>query len=337
MMKRIISILALLALAISPPALAKQGSSSACTPLPDDEAARSNIELALEHISGLYLPYGAQFSFNETVGPRTSAYGYQSALNGRGAKVTGGGAGQVATTLYLALNVLDGIEYTELRTYGESFTGGYAVDGSDVVLVDYSSGIDFVFDNFAGDMDIEMWTSDDYLYCSVSIADAGEADLSLSWAADAGELSPTFIASAEIPLEGTPALINNVTLAADSINDTVLEPGDLFSFNEIVGPRNERYGYQGALNGRGVKVTGGGVAQVASALWLAVKNLDSVAIVQKSTYGSRYNQDYVASSNDAILTDYSNGTDFSFRNIGDEAITISTWVSEDTLYCVIYS
>ena len=169
-MKRILSILALMALLISPPALAQQDSASACTPLPADDAARTNIELAIERISGLYLPYGAQFSFNETVGPR-----------------------------------------------------------------------------------------------------------------------------------------------------------------------NARYGYQGALNGRGVKVTGGGAAQVASALWLAVKNLDNIAIVQKSTYGSRYNQSYVDSSNDAILTDYSNGTDFSFRNIGDTAITISTWVLDDTLYCVIYN
>ena len=337
-MKRILSILALLALLISPSALAQQDSASACTPLPADDAARTNIELALERISGLYLPYGAQFSFNETVGPRTSAYGYQSALNGRGARVTGGGAGQVATTLYLALDLLDGdIEYIDFQTYGAAFTGDYVPDGSKAVLVDYSSGIDFAFDNYAGDMDIEMWTSDDYLYCSIALDQADETELSLSWAMDAGELSPAFLASVEIPLEGTPELINNVTLAADSINDTVLEPDDLFSFNETVGPRNARYGYQGALNGRGVKVTGGGVAQVASALWLAVKNLDNIAIVQKSTYGSRYNQSYVDSSNDAILTDYSNGTDFSFRNIGDTAITISTWVLDDTLYCVIYN
>ena len=129
---------------------------------------------------------------------------------------------------------------------------------------------------------------------------------------------------------------NNILLAASSINDTVLDSGDLFSFNDSVGPRSERCGYVGAVNGRGAIVTGGGVAQVASALWLAVKNLDCVAVVEKSTYGSRYNQSYVLSSNDAILTDYSAGTDFSFRNIGFEPLTIAVYVSGDELCCEIY-
>ena len=110
----------------------------------------------------------------------------------------------------------------------------------------------------------------------------------------------------------------------------------LFSFNGVVGPRSERYGYVDAVNGRGARVTGGGVAQVASALWLAVKNLDCVAVVEKSTYGSRYNQSYVSSSNDAILTDYSAGTDFSFRNIGPEPLTIAVYISGDQLCCEIY-
>jgi len=116
----------------------------------------------------------------------------------------------------------------------------------------------------------------------------------------------------------------------------VLLNGDIFSFNDSVGPRVEKYGYQPALNGRGAKVTGGGVAQVASVIWLAVKNLDEIAIVEKSTYGSRYNQDYVSSSNDAILTDYNDNTDFSFRNTSLRPLTISTYVSGDMLVCDIY-
>ena len=132
------------------------------------------------------------------------------------------------------------------------------------------------------------------------------------------------------------AKLNNVNLAASSLNGVAIPSGARFSFNEIVGPRTEAYGYQRAANGRGARVTGGGVAQVASALWLAVKNLDCVAVVEKSTYGSRYNQSYVSSSNDAILTDYSAGTDFSFRNIGPEPLTIAVYISGDQLCCEIY-
>ena len=143
--------------------------------------------------------------------------------------------------------------------------------------------------------------------------------------------------SARTPLAGSAwAKVSNIEIAAARLDGVTVPYGTEFSFNDTVGPRTKAYGYQSALNGRGVKVTGGGVAQVASVIWLAVKNLDSIAIVEKSTYGSRYNQSYVASSNDAILTDYSDGTDFSFRNVGLNPITISTYVSGDMLCCDIY-
>jgi vancomycin resistance protein YoaR len=83
-------------------------------------------------------------------------------------------------------------------------------------------------------------------------------------------------------------------------------------------------------------VVGGGVAQVASAIWLAVKDLDEVTILEKSTYGDKYNQSYVDDPDDAILTDYTAGTDFSFRNDSDSQITINTSVTDDELSCQIY-
>ena len=100
-----------------------------------------------------------------------------------------------------------------------------------------------------------------------------------------------------------------------------------------MGARTAGRGYQRAINGRGVEVTGGGVAQVASAVWLAVKGMADIAIVEKSTYGSRYNQDYVSSSADAILIDYSAGTDFSFRYTGTGSITIGASFTGGVLTC----
>ena len=145
------------------------------------------------------------------------------------------------------------------------------------------------------------------------------------------------IASASISLRGTDELINNVLHAADSINDTVLPMYGIFSFNDIVGPRTEECGYLPALNGRGVTVVGGGVAQVASVIWLAIRNLDEAVVLEKATYGSRYNQSYVDSSNDAILTDYNSGQDFAFRNYGEATLTIRTYVWNDELICEIYA
>ena len=127
----------------------------------------------------------------------------------------------------------------------------------------------------------------------------------------------------------------------------MLDSGDTFSFNDVVGPRTKKYGYRRAVNGRGARVLGGGVAQVASALWLAVKDMDDVAVLEKSTYGKRYNiekstygkhynQRYVSDAADAILTDYASGRDFRFRYTGDSSLTIYAYVDDGWLYCEVY-
>ena len=141
------------------------------------------------------------------------------------------------------------------------------------------------------------------------------------------------VGSASIYLSGTSALKSNVQLAASSIGTFVLKSGHEFSFNDMVGPRTSAYGYKNAINGRGVQVMGGGVAQVASVMWLAVKKLSYVKIVERTTYGDRYNQSYVSSSYDAVVTDYANGRDFRFRNSSSSDLTISVYVSGGYLYC----
>ncbi len=142
--------------------------------------------------------------------------------------------------------------------------------------------------------------------------------------------------TATIQCGGDADVLHNVTLAADSLNDTMLDSGDVFSFNDVVGPRTKKYGYRRAVNGRGAKVTGGGVAQVASALWLAIEDLDDIEVVEKSTYGSRYNQRYVSDPADAILTDYASGRDFRFRYTGNTRLTIYAYVEDGRLYCDVF-
>lgn len=286
-------------------------------------AQLNNIDLAVTALDGTYVGYGDSFSFNDIVGPRTAANGYVNAINGRGVTARGGGVAQVASTLYLALKQLDGIEYTEKKTYGSKYNQDYVSSSKDAILTDYKAGTDFAFDNYYGDFYISMWTTGSYVYCSLeSYSSGGSGD---------------GIGYASIDLFGNAnALNDNIMLAAESVYDTSLESYDVFSFNDIVGPRTERYGYASAINGRGVKVVGGGVAQVASAIYLAVKNLDCVDVIEKSTYGSRYNQSYVSSSKDAILTDYNAGTDFRFRYTGYGTLTIYTYVQDDMLICEVF-
>ena len=319
---------------------------SARTPLTDaSRARRNNIELAAQAITGTYIPYGGRFSFNAAVGARTSERGFLESPNGRGAVVTGGGVAQVATTLYLALlNVRGDIEFGPIETYGSRFSDSYVSDGSQAIITDYNTGTDLSFTNYVDAMAIDMWVSDSYVYCSITVGSDAVADTDNWFTAPAAPSAPSapsaparqLIASASIDCGGEENVLHNIRLAADSLNDTTLQSGDTLSFNDAVGPRLKKYGYKRGTNGRGARVVGGGVAQVASALWLAVKDMDAIAIVEKSTYGKRYNQHYVSSSSDAILTDYSSGRDFSFRYTGGGSITIYTSLDGSTLSCEIY-
>ena len=290
------------------------------TPLSGSTRARlENIRLAAEAIDGTMLDYGDEFSFNELVGQRTKGNGFQSAINGRGVKVTGGGVAQVASTLYLALKPLGQmIHYTEKSTYGSRYNGKYVDSSQDAILVD-NEDADFRFINEYSPFTISIWIEDNSLFCELQLSSAGNA-----------------IGQSRILIDGSDAVIHNVNLAADSIYETSLYNGDMFSFNELVGPRTEQYGYESARNGRGVKVTGGGVAQVASCIWLAIKNLDCVEINEKRTYGNAYTQSYVNKPADAILTDYGANLDFSFTYVGEGMLSIYTEVDDGEIFCDIY-
>lgn len=346
MMKKILSAILVLAIAVTgliiPIASAEEYVSARTALLGSSSAKRDNIELAVNAINGTYVSYGETFSFNDIVGPRTKSYGYVSAVNGRGAKVTGGGVSQVATTLYLALlDVPGNVDFGEIKTYGSRFTDNYVDDGSKAVITDYNAGTDFSFTNYTEDMFIEMWVNDSYVYCSITLGTEDSSDgweWTSGWDGDWGSAdnnSSRVLASASLKSGSESAVLTNVEKAANCIYDTTLNSRDVFSFNDIVGPRTQKYGYVNATNGRGVTVTGGGVAQVASVIWLAIKDMDDISIMEKSTYGKRYTEDYVSSSSDAILTDYNAGTDFSFRYTGDSSITIYTWMEGSTLKCEI--
>lgn len=288
------------------------------------EAGRSNIELAMWAVDGLELQPGEMFSFNDVVGPRTRAEGYQNALNGRGVMVTGGGVAQLASTIYLAALQTTGVTFGEVTVYGDRYDADYVDSGDEAIVTDYRNDIDFTFWNDTDCvMRIDAWIDDSYdlLCCSLSMQ---EGDYIISYA--------------DTPLYGSAGKIENIELCSWAISGVTLESYDLFSFNGLVGPRTAENGYQKALNGRGVTVYGGGVAQVASTIYLAVKDLDCVEIIDKSTYGDRFTDGYVEDPEDAIVTDYNAGTDFSFYYTGDGSLRIEVFPSSDYewLECYIY-
>lgn len=126
--------------------------------------------------------------------------------------------------------------------------------------------------------------------------------------------------------------LSNLDVCIASVNEIELDTDETFSFNAAVGARSAERGYCEAPNGRGVTVVGGGVAQVASTIYLAIKNMDSMEVVEKCTYGSDFCENYVPNAEDAVLTDYSQPIDFRFTNHGG-AVTISVWRDESGIYC----
>lgn len=298
-----------------------------------DEAQTQNVLLAANMIDGLVLTSGSSFSFNELVGSRTEDRGFVPAANGRGVEVVGGGVAQAASALYLALlNLPEGsIAFDELAFYGDRYAGTYVSDGTQAVMVDYNAGYDFRFTNYyPGTIVLYFEQEGGALVCRILLNP--EFELKDSGAEDAPRFrSSSSAASVSMICDGDDAALSNIALAADSIYDITLAPGDAFSFNAAIGPLEARYGYLEAENGRGERVMGGGVEQVASALWLLVQDLPDVAIIEKSTYGSAYCQSYVANSSDAILVDPANGIDFSFRYTGNSYLTLYLTLQSPTL------
>ncbi len=293
-------------------------------------AQLTNITLAANALDGWTVSYGQRFSFNAVVGMRTKERGYVDAVNGRGANVRGGGVSQVATTLLLAIRNTSYFSVEDYMVYGDRFTGGYVSDGNLAVVTEYNSekNHDFAFTSYYdGIVTIEAWISGGQL----NIALKGTPTSSGGGSSGGGSATTIGTGSTRMPSNWSQA--NNIQLAYSAINGTVLGYGEKFSFNSIVGPRTTGRGLVSAINGRGVEVTGGGVAQVASTIYLATKWLDNITFDKISTYGERYTGTYVTNPNDAIVTDYNAGTDFAFTYYGSYKLKITMYESGGWLYC----
>ncbi len=69
------------------------------------------------------------------------------------------------------------------------------------------------------------------------------------------------------------ARVHNIHILADELDETIVPPGEIFSFNEVIGPRTVEKGYREAMqiqNGELVPAIGGGVCQVATTLFNTV-------------------------------------------------------------------
>ena len=135
-----------------------------------------------------------------------------------------------------------------------------------------------------------------------------------------------------------PGRNKNIELSAKAINNVIVGSGDQFSFNMMVGPRDEENGYQPApeiINSKLVMGIGGGVCQTSSTLYNAV---DQVLIDSIERHHHSLDVGYVPKGQDATVA--YGISDYRFQNVssvpflikanyGNGSLTIEVRTSKD--------
>ena len=138
------------------------------------------------------------------------------------------------------------------------------------------------------------------------------------------------LASKSTPLGGSSwNRVNNVSLAAQKIHDTILYPGQSFSYNETVGQRTWDAGFREAgayANGEVVQEVGGGICQVSSTLyWCAMKA--NLKILERTNH--MFPVSYIEPGMDATVS--WGAPDFRFENNRTFPVDIVAYVQNGML------
>ncbi len=126
----------------------------------------------------------------------------------------------------------------------------------------------------------------------------------------------------------------NIGLAAQQLAGAVVEPGQVFSQNQTIGPYTEYRGYKTGPTYVGTTYTttvGGGVCKIATMLYNVATFCD-LKIIQRRCHSMTV--PYVPPGQDATV--YYGVTDFRFQNDTDGPILIWSEKVGDTLYMAFY-
>lgn len=128
--------------------------------------------------------------------------------------------------------------------------------------------------------------------------------------------------------------LKNLDIVCDRLSGTILEPGEEFSYNDTCGPYNKEQGFGKAtvfINGEEVQEYGGGVCQLSSTLYNALKNLNIDFLERHNHSKDVY---YVPRNEDATVSYGS--LDFRFKNNESYPIKIEAHSNENEVTVSIY-
>lgn len=126
----------------------------------------------------------------------------------------------------------------------------------------------------------------------------------------------------------------NVRLASEAINGLILQPGEEFSFNDVVGQRTTAKGYGPAAaysNGEVVQEVGGGVCQVSTTLYNAVFYAGLESTLRSS---HTFEPSYVTPGRDATVS--WGGPNYKFKNTSEYPICVLEHYENRTVTAEIY-
>ena len=144
------------------------------------------------------------------------------------------------------------------------------------------------------------------------------------------ELKKTYfadvLASYDSPHTANAARTKNLELACKAIDGTILNPGDEFSFNKIVGERTKEKGYLAAIvytdGGKSESQEGGGICQVGSTIYTCTLLAD-LEVTERAPH--MYLVTYVEPGMDATI--YWPSLDYKFKNSTDMPLRVDASVS----------
>lgn len=129
--------------------------------------------------------------------------------------------------------------------------------------------------------------------------------------------------------------VTNIELGTETVNGILMMPGDIFSFNGIVGDTTADKGYKDAgiiVNNQLTKGLGGGICQVSTTLYQAVLKTGLYS-VQRTNHSLLVG--YAEPGQDATISyDY---LDYKFKNTFEYPIYIEGYTYDNKLYFNIYS
>lgn len=115
---------------------------------------------------------------------------------------------------------------------------------------------------------------------------------------------------------------HNIALGASELNQLLIAPGEIFSFNQVIGDTTPQKGYKEAPIIQGGDYTtgfGGGICQISSTLYNAVI-LSNLEVMERHNH--RYMAPYISAGRDATV--FQDIYDLKFKNNLDHYILIST-------------